>query len=111
MKLLFDHNISHRLVEQLHDIFPGSTQTRLLNLARGRDSDLWQLAKLRGLVFVTKDRDVAELATLRGAPPKVVWLRMGNCKTKVVEFALRANVEAIRNLIDDPDKVVLEIFA
>jgi predicted nuclease of predicted toxin-antitoxin system len=61
--------------------------------------------------LVTKDRDLAELAVLRGAPPKIIWLRMGNCKTDVIERALRASIKAIEDLVRDPEKVVLELFA
>ena len=111
MKLLLDHNISHKLVARLADVFPDSTQTRLLNFGRANDPQLWSFAKTHGFVFVTKDRDVAELGVLRGAPPKIIWLRMGNCKTTVVEFALRSNLAAIQDLVDDPEKIVLELFA
>jgi predicted nuclease of predicted toxin-antitoxin system len=110
VKLLLDHNISHRLVARLADVFPGSTQTRLLNLGRTNDPQLWLIAKTHGYVFVTKDKDVAELAILRGAPPKVIWLRMGNCATIAVERTLRANIDAIMDLARDPDQVVLELF-
>jgi predicted nuclease of predicted toxin-antitoxin system len=78
VKLLLDHNISHKLVARLAGVFPGSTQTRLLNLGRTNDPQLWLIAKTNDYIFVTKDRDVAELAVLRGAPPKIIWLRMGN---------------------------------
>jgi predicted nuclease of predicted toxin-antitoxin system len=110
VKLLLDHNISHKLVARLADIFPGSAQTRLLNLGRTNDPQLWLIAKTHAYIFVTKDRDVAELAILRGAPPKVIWLRMGNCTTIAVERTLRANVDAIMNLAGDPEQVVLELF-
>lgn len=110
MKLLFDHNISHKLVARVGDLFPESTQTRLLNLGRTNDPQLWLIAKTHGFLFVTKDRDVAELAILRGAPPKVIWLRVGNCKTAVIERALRANYSAIEDFVQDPQRVVLELF-
>ena len=110
MKLFFDHNISHKLVARLADVFPGSTQTRLLNFGRTNDPQLWLFAKAHGYVFVTKDRDLTELAILRGAPPKIIWLRMGNCKTAMVEQTLRANIDAITNLAEDPEQVVLELF-
>ena len=110
MKLLFDHNISHKLVGHVADIFPGSTQTRLLNLGRTNDPQLWLIAKMHGFVFVSKDRDVAELAILRGAPPKVIWLRVGNCKTAAIERCLRANVETIEEFVRDAERVVLELF-
>jgi predicted nuclease of predicted toxin-antitoxin system len=110
LKLLFDHNISHKLVARVVDIFPESSQTRLLNLSRTNDPQLWLIAKTHGFVFVTKDKDVAELAILRGAPPKVLWLRMGNCKTVVIERVLRKNFDAIERLVEDPERVVLELF-
>jgi len=110
VKLLLDHNISHKLVARLADIFPGSAQTRLLNLGRTNDPQLWLIAKTHDYVFVTKDRDVADLAILRGAPPKVIWLRMGNCTTIAVERTLRANIDAIMHLAGDPEQVVLELF-
>lgn len=110
MKLLFDHNISHKLVARVVDIFPDSTQTRLLNLGRTNDPQLWFIAKTHGFVFVSKDRDVAELAVVRGAPPKVIWLRMGNCKTTAIERALRVNLKVIESFVQDPERVVLELF-
>ena len=110
MKLFFDHNISHKLVARVTDIFPDSTQTRLLNLGRANDPQLWLVAKAHAFIFVTKDRDVAELAILRGAPPKVIWLRLGNCKTTAIERTLRLNFTVIADFVQDPDRVVLELF-
>ena len=110
MRLLFDHNISHKLVARLSDVFPESSQTRLLNLSRTSDPQLWLIAKANGFIFVSKDRDIAELAVLRGAPPKVIWLRMGNCKTAAIERTLRMNFEAIRAFVADAEQVVLELF-
>lgn len=110
MKLLFDHNISHKLVAKLEDVFPGSTQTRLLNFSRTNDPQIWRFAKTYGFLIVSKDRDIAELAVLRGAPPKVIWLRMGNCRSAAIEHALRSQYAAIEDLVGNPEKVVLEIF-
>lgn len=110
MKLFLDHNISHKLVARLADIFPNSTQTRLLNFGRTNDPQLWLFAKAHDFIFVTKDSDLAELAILRGAPPKVIWLRMGNCKTAIIERTLRANLRAIADFASDRERIVLELF-
>jgi predicted nuclease of predicted toxin-antitoxin system len=111
VKLLLDHNISHKLVARLADVFPGSTQTRLLNLGRTTDPQLWLIAQTNDYIFVTKDRDVAELAILRGTPPKIIWLRMGNCRSPVIEHALRSNFDRIAAFVSDPERVVLELWA
>lgn len=110
MKLFLDHNVSHKLVARLADVYPGSTQTRLLRFGRSGDSELWFYARSGGFIFVTKDSDIAELAVLHGAPPKVVWLRMGNCSTAEVERVLRANRRQIEDLANDPERIVLELF-
>lgn len=89
---------------------PEQHANTLLNFGRTNDPQLWLFTKTHGYVFVTKDSDVAELAILRGAPPKVIWLRMGNCKTVVIERTLRANVHTITDFVNDPDQIVLELF-
>ena len=59
---------------------------------------MWAYAAANGLTIVTKDGDFNELVVLRGFPPRVVWLRLGNCSTADVEAALRAHLEAIEEL-------------
>ena len=109
MKLLLDHNLSHKLVAKLEDRFPGSTQTRLLGFARTADAEIWFHARTHDFVIVSKDNDFAELAILRGSPPKVVWLRIGNCSSAAVEGLLRRNVEVMQEFAADPQRVVLEL--
>jgi predicted nuclease of predicted toxin-antitoxin system len=110
VKLLLDHNLSHKLVARLADVYPDSTQTRLLDFARAADPEIWFHARTHDFVIVSKDNDFAELAVLKGAPPKVVWLRIGNCSSTAVERLLRANVGAVAELLADPERVVLELF-
>lgn len=110
MKLLFDHNLSHKLVRRLADIFPDSTQTRLLNFSTADDPIIWQHAKDNGFVVVTLDKDFAALALQRGAPPKIIWLRCGNSTIKEVERLLRANFADIGHFESLPTADVLEIW-
>jgi len=77
MKLLFDQNLSFKLCRLLADAFPGSNQVRLLGMAEADDRDIWEHAKVNGFVLVSQDADFADMATLYGPPPKVVWLRCG----------------------------------
>jgi predicted nuclease of predicted toxin-antitoxin system len=110
VKLLLDHNLSHKLVSRLSDTYGGSTQTRLLGFARAADPEIWFHARTHDFVIVSKDNDFAELAVLRGSPPKVVWLRLGNCSSAAVEQLLRRNVTVITEFVSDPDRVVLELY-
>ena len=110
MKLLFDHNLSHRLVRQLADVFPNSAQTRQLNFGTALDHVIWQYAKENGFVIVTLDKDFSELALQRGAPPKIIWLRSGNSTISEVECLLRINFKDIEIFESNPAASILEIW-
>jgi predicted nuclease of predicted toxin-antitoxin system len=79
MKLLFDQNLSYRLVPALESLYPGSVHIRDVGLATADDETVWNYAKQHGLVIVSKDMDVYHRSILFGHPPKVVWIRLGNC--------------------------------
>ena len=110
MKLLFDHNLSHKLVRRLADIFPDSTQTKLLGFDKDDDSVIWQHAKDNGFVIVTLDKDFSDLAIQRGVPPKIIWLRCGNSTVGEVERLLRANLADVSAFETHPTAEVLEIW-
>ena len=95
MKLLFDQNLSFQLCRQRADLYPGSAQVRLLGLAEADDRAIWQYASTNGFALVSLDVDFAEMATLLGPPPKVIWLRCGNQPTAIIESLLRNHAEAI----------------
>ncbi|TKB73958.1 MAG: hypothetical protein E8D46_08760 [Nitrospira sp.] len=89
MKLLFDHNLSHRLVTALQHDYPDSTHVRDIGLSTASDDDVWQYAAQHGFTVVTKDADFHQRSFLFGHPPKVVWIRLGNCSTAMIETLLR----------------------
>ncbi len=92
MKLLLDQNLSHRLVASLSDVFPGSQHVRDLGLATASDADVWDAANRGGFAILSKDGDFRQLSFVHGAPPKVVWLRVGNSSTKQIEAFVRAHL-------------------
>lgn len=109
MKLLIDENLSERLISTLEDLFPGSLHPRLLELGGASDEQVWSLALQRNCVLLTKDEDFLRLSLLRGAPPKVVWLRLGNCSTAEVTDVVRSSFEAIRTFHEDSELSCLEL--
>jgi predicted nuclease of predicted toxin-antitoxin system len=110
MKLLFDQNLACRLVSHLADICPDACHVSLAGLDRASDDEVWDYARANGFIIVTKDSDFDERSVLRGVPPKVIWLRLGNCTTAQVETALRGHLIEIQAFSEDPILGVLEIF-
>lgn len=81
MKLLFDQNISFRIISKLRDTFPEAFQVRELGLENATDHEIWKYAKRNNFSVVTFDADFYDLSNLYGHPPKIIWLRTGNRRT------------------------------
>jgi predicted nuclease of predicted toxin-antitoxin system len=103
VKLLFDQNLPPALAYRLRDLFPGSEHVFPLGLAAVPDEQVWTFAKTYGFTLLTKDADFSELSLLRGFPPKVVWLRTGNCTTTQVEALIRSSTGLLKQLENDPE--------
>ena len=95
MRLLFDENVSPRLVAGLSDVFPESVHVRAAGLSRATDAEIWDYARDHGLTIVSKDSDFHQASFLKGSPPKVIWIRRGNCTTTDIEELLRSNLTHI----------------
>lgn len=62
MNLLFDQNLSRKLVTRLADVFPDSSHVQFYSLTEVADSDIWEFAKSQNFCIVTQDADFAEEA-------------------------------------------------
>ncbi|MCA1817491.1 MAG: DUF5615 family PIN-like protein [Acidobacteria bacterium] len=107
MKLLFDQNLSPRLPRRLADIYPDSVHVREVGLRDADDADVWEYAKLNGFAIVSKDSDFQQRSLLYGDPPKVIWLRVGNCTVETVEVLLRRYSVAVHTFGLDAGKSYL----
>jgi predicted nuclease of predicted toxin-antitoxin system len=99
LRLLFDANLSPKLVSLLAELFPDSVHVFETGLARfTSDRTIWDYAKNNGFVIVTADADFLDLAGTHGAPPKVVRLENCNYRTTQVVELLRRNAVRIAEL-------------
>lgn len=60
------------------------------------------------LVIVSEDSDYADWNKLRGAPPKIVWLRCGNASTNQIHQKLRSAADRIA-LLESQPHIELEV--
>lgn len=119
MKLLFDENLSPRLVVLLADLFPGSEHVRdivippsIATHASGpsaSDSAIWAYARSRGLSIISKDADFRHRSLVLGAPPKVIALLVGNCSTATLASIIRASADLIARFDADPAATFMEL--
>ena len=109
MRLLFDEQLSARLCSMLANIYPDSLHVEQVDLSGASDDAVWRAAAERGCVLVTKDEDFHRLSVLRGAPPKVIWLRLGNVPTEEVARLLRERHEDILQFDSQDDVTFLSL--
>lgn len=109
MRLLFDQNISSRLVTQLGDLFPDSVHTSTIGLEREDDFVVWEFAKSKEMTIVTKDSDIYDIGLVKGFPPKIIWIRSGNTSSTYIQNLIRRNHLRILNFIRSEDQFCLEL--
>jgi len=111
MKLLFDQNISHRILKILSTEFEGSTTVKSENLINSSDKSIWEFAKKSNYIIVTQDSDFNDLNLLNGFPPKIIWIRTGNLKTEELANILKNHIEEIKDFESNQNFGCFEILA
>lgn len=112
MKLLFDQNISYRIVSLVSNKYPEAKHINHVGLEDATDNSIWNFAKENNYSIVTFDSDYYDLSIIRGCPPKIIWLRIGNTSTKMVAKVLNddfALIEAFHTDSSYEDLACLEI--
>lgn len=107
MKLLLDENLSDRIVPQILDLYPGSSHVKTFGLLRSDDSIIGSFAEQHGFTVISKDADFQQRSLVFGAPPKFIFLRVGNCPTSGITALLRSEFALIKAFIDDRHASVL----
>ena len=109
MKLLFDQNLSFRLVEALQTQFPASSHVRFELLGTATDTEIWDYAKVEGYIIVSKDSDFHQRSLTFGSPPKVIWIQRGNCSTDEIIAILQGHLPDIQRFVAEPEAAFLEL--
>ena len=112
MKLLFDQNISFRIISKLKQNFPEARQVRELGLENSTDYEIWTYAKHNDYTIVTFDADFYDMSNLYGHPPRIIWLRTGNRSTSDLAKLLIDRSVIIQQFLSDKSykKIVCDQF-
>ena len=99
MKLIFDQNISYRILKKLNVVFKDSIHVSDAGLNNSFDNDIWIFAKKHQYTIVTYDADFYDISIIKGHPPKIIWIRSGNSTTDALARLLNQNQDIIEQFI------------
>jgi predicted nuclease of predicted toxin-antitoxin system len=103
VKLLFDQNISFRILSKIKVNFPDAKQVRQLGIENYSDIDIWKFAKENEFTIVTFDADFYDLSNFKGFPPKIIWFRFGNTKTDLIADIINSRNLIIKDFVSSPE--------
>lgn len=109
MRLLFDQNISFRILKKLPEVFQGSSHVKSEGLMNSTDFEIWEYARLNDFIIVTQDSDFNDLYLLKGFPPKILWFKTGNLQTSELAIILENKQDTIIDFCSNGDLGCLEI--
>jgi predicted nuclease of predicted toxin-antitoxin system len=101
--------LSRKLPALLATDFPGCEQAFTAGMATSDDMIVWNHALANSLTIVTKDTDFVALSSSLGHPPKVIWLRIGNCPTQVIVNLFKTRFVEIQAFLADPTTPLLAL--
>ena len=112
MKLLLDANISWRLVPILKELFGECVHADDIPELEfpAKDTKIWQYAKDNEYAVITQDNDFNDLLSIKGFPPKIIWIKTGNCSRKLLVDILIRSKQSIYNFLESEEYGLLEIF-
>ena len=109
VRLLFDENLSERLLQPLAELFPDSEHIRNLTSTGASDRLLWDLARTSRFILTTRDEDFVGMSVLQKAPPKVLWLNVGRSRNAVIAALVQSHAADIERFAAHDEYTFLAI--
>ena len=109
MRFLFDQNLSPRLVHLLADIYPECSHVHDLGMDTASDTEVWHYAAEHNYTIVFKDADFHQRSLVLGTPPKIIWIRLGNCSVADTASLLRERFVTIQRFHENTEAAFLAL--
>lgn len=110
MKLLFDQNVSYRILKKLSVSYDGSSHVKIERLINASDIDIWEYAKQHQFTLVTLDSDFNDIYLLKGFPPKILWFQTGNLQTEELALILENQKSVVADFISEEKSGCMHLF-
>ena len=109
--LLLDANLSWRSVTVLKNYYDDCYHVDDVGLPiPAKDKEIWDYATKHNMLIITNDEDFLYLSTLKGFPPKVLLLRMGNQSRRFIEQTLINMKIQIKIFVESSEYGILELI-
>jgi len=109
MKLLFDENISFRILKKIENSYSECSHVKNHNLMQADDFEVRKFAKENDFTIVTNDSDFNDMAILLGFPPKIIWLQLGNSSTQNIAKTLISHKNEISSFVNSSENYILKL--
>ncbi|MBC7388339.1 MAG: DUF5615 family PIN-like protein [Opitutaceae bacterium] len=108
---MLDQNLSHRLASKIHVVFPEAVHVNALDLVNADDFQIFMFARQNDFKAIyTQYEDFYQHLLVHGQPPKIIWVRTGNCATDTLATVILSNAEIILGFLKDTINDCLEIY-
>ncbi len=109
MKLLFDQNISYRILKKLPVVYADSRHVTTEGLMNSSDLEVWEYARQHQFIIVTQDSDFNDIYLIKGFPPKILWFQTGNLRTDELVNILKIKFYEILDFNSNSDYGCFEL--
>ena len=106
MKFLVDNQLPSALARFLVSQGLDCKHVLEVGLGEATDVEIWGYASRNDCVVISKDEDFLHLANARLSEARLVWIRLGNCRTTVLLAAIKRSWPRIEAALTAGDQVV-----
>jgi predicted nuclease of predicted toxin-antitoxin system len=106
VKFVVDHQLAPALARYLESQGHIAFHVREMGMISADDATIWRRAAADNLVVVSKDEDFFFFASEATAAARLLWVRVGNCRTKFMLEKFRIRLPQIVASFEAGSKIV-----
>ena len=106
MKFLIDNQLPAALAQYLRDRGFDCQHVMEAGLGDALDSEICRHAENQGHIIISKDEDFFYFAKRREAKIKLIWIRLGNCRTSALLAAFERSWPRIESCLKAGDRII-----
>ena len=106
MTFLVDNQLPLALAQYLRTRGLDCQHVLDIGLAEATDAEICRYAEAQARVIISKDEDFLHLASRSDAKIKVVWIRLGNCRTSALIAAFEKFWPTLQSCLEAGDRIV-----